>query len=67
MTEMGYELDLAPEPLGAECEADIVANNLHGYFAILLHIAGKINRCHRTLTELANDLVTGSDGRPETV
>ena len=62
MAEMGREIYLTAEALGAECEADVGEQDLDRDLAIVLEVARKIHGGHGAVAELALDLVTCSYG-----
>src|SRR5438445_5201704 len=65
VAEVGYELDLSPEPFGSERKADVVAQDFDGDLSIELEILGEVDRGKGPVTELTLDLVAGSDGRAQ--
>src|SRR2546426_3199280 len=62
MLQLCREADLSEEPLGAEDGRKLRAEHLERDGAIVLEIAGEIDRGHATAAELALDRVTAREG-----
>ena len=56
--EAGRELDLVLEPLGAERRRDVGVEDLERYEAVVLEIAGQVDRSHPAAAELPIEGVT---------
>ena len=57
VVEPGGDLDLGQEAFGAEHRAQLAAQDLEGYFAIMLEVGGEVDGGHAAGTELALDAV----------
>jgi hypothetical protein len=55
--EVGRELDLLQEPLGAEGGGELRVENLEGDFAVVPQVAGEIDSRHPTGADLTFDFV----------
>ena len=55
--QVGGDLDLAQEPLGAQGCSQVGTQYLDRYFAIMPYVVGEIHRGHAALTDLTVDLV----------
>ena len=67
VTERRGGLDLPEEPLGAERRAEFGPEDLDGDGAVVLEIAGEIDRGHPALAEFALDQVAAGEGGAEAV
>lgn len=62
MTEVRCEIDLASEALRPQSEPDIGEEHLDRDLPVVLEVAREVHGSHGPVTELALDLVAGSDG-----
>ena len=65
MLELGRELDLAEEALGAERGGELGPEHLEGDQALVPQVAREIDRGHAALPELALDGVAAGEGGSE--
>ena len=63
--ETGGDLDLAQEPVGAERDCKLGAQDLHGDVAIEPHIPRPVDHRHATAPDFAFDSVTPGQRRSE--
>ena len=59
-------VDLAQEASAAKRGAEILAQHLHGDFALVLEVLGEVNGRHATRAELALDAIAVGEGCSET-
>jgi hypothetical protein len=64
--QVGGNLDLRQEPLGADHRGQLGLQNLHCHLAIVLEILREVDRSHAALTQLALDRVAVGEGGGET-
>jgi hypothetical protein len=50
MAQMRYELDLSSKTLGAQREANVIAQHFDGHLAIVLEVASEVHGSHSTVT-----------------
>ena len=62
MLQVGGDLDLGEEPLGAEHGGELGLEDLDGDLAVVLEVVGEIDRRHAALAELALDAVAVGQG-----
>ena len=67
MSQPSRDLDLADKPLGAERRGEFGPQHLHGHFAFVLEVLGKVDRGHAARTEFFLDDVAVGKGGFETV
>ena len=60
--ETGGDLDLAQEPVGAERDCKLGAQDLQGDGAAVSQVLGEVDRRHPTATELVLDRVAPGEG-----
>ena len=55
--ERGGDLDLAEEPLAADCGGDVVVEHLDGHPAVVLVVAREVHRRHPAPADRLENLV----------
>ena len=65
MLQVGGELDLLEEPIGAEHGRQLGVQDLDGNMATVLDVFGEVHGRHAALTELALDAVAVGEGSAE--
>ncbi len=63
--ERGGDLDLAQEPLGAECRGELGSHDFDGYLAAVLQVLGEMDDGHPPRAERALQAVAVGDGLGE--
>jgi hypothetical protein len=64
--EIGGDLDLFGEAVGADDGGELGAEHLEGDLAVVLQVVGQVNGCHAAVAEFALDTVAVGEGRSET-
>ena len=67
MLQIGGNLYLFEEPLGAEDGSQLGPQNFHRHLAVVLEVCGEINRGHTASAEFLLDSVAVGEGGFETV
>jgi len=65
MRQTRRDLDLAEEPLGTHARRELRAEHLERDGAVVLKIAGEVDRRHPAAAKLALDRVTAREGDPQ--
>ena len=65
MLELGGELDLAEEALGADDRGELGVHHFERDRAVVSEVVGEIDRRHAARAELALEAVAGGEGCPE--
>jgi hypothetical protein len=63
--EIGYDVDLAEEPVRPGRRGEALTEDLEGHASAMAHIPGEVDRRHATLADLALEFVMTRQGRPE--
>ncbi len=67
MIELGRDLDLVEEPLGANDRSQLRSENLHRDLAVMLRVPGEVHRCHTPSADLPLDGIAVDEGGFEAV
>ena len=62
MLELGDDVDLAEEPLGAQRRGELGPQDLERDLAVVLEVVGEVDGGHAALAELALDAVAAAEG-----